>query len=151
MKNFLFIVAVLAGLGGCGAQKIFVKAYSGEDRPANQLALLKPVIGIVIESIDGEFSRGIATQQPFGYLDADIAVLPGTHVIKVAYSYGGGPLSVSSRGSLTINFTAERGHRYILRAEFLSNRWTPIIIDVTDRNECWEPTRPRGSVALEKC
>lgn len=120
----------LVCLAGCGGTKQFVKTYPGPDLPPEQLALVKPVVGVDVLSVDGKSSYAARTQLSVGYADVDMAVMPGRHRFLVAMR----TVNAYSVGALTIELDAQPGHKYIITGSPDSpNRFKPIFEDVTDK------------------
>jgi len=143
--NWAIVLTVLLGISGCGIQKAFIKAYEGQDLPAEQIALVKPQLGIVIKSMDGDPSKQLTVFGKFGSTDADIALAPGSHTFVLAYDSIRHVSSVRSVADITFTFRVRAGRKYLLKAVLPSDysTWRPEIEDVTDKPELWCITAPR--------
>jgi hypothetical protein len=135
MIKLLRILLLATLSAGCTTGPIYVKWYDSVERPIEQLALLKPTSGIRILSMNGDTSKAVNTVQVSTLADYEIGLLPGTHTIEFAFGDG----RIYSMSTIFRTFTAEAGHRYLLRTNFAGPplRWNPVIEDVTDRKECW--------------
>jgi hypothetical protein len=128
MRAKAAVVLLLALLTGCGGTKQFVRAYPGAELPLEQLALVKPVIGIDVVSVDGNKAYGVRTARSTGYADVDMELTPGRHIFVVFMRTG----SAYSLGTVTIALDAEAGHKYIINGSPDSpSRFKPIFEDVT--------------------
>jgi len=129
----LLTVSTAVLMVGCATQPRFVKAYSGQEVPHEQVALLKPTHAVVIESIDGAFARDTRTALALTSVEIEVALLPGQHVVIAGYDNG----YAGSTRPIELKFEARAGHRYLLRRNAQGGQWNPEIIDVTGREECW--------------
>ena len=129
VRKPLAIVMALACLAGCGTKQ-FVKTYEGTELPPEQLALVKPVVGIDVLSVDGHNSYGVRTQLAVGYADVDMAVTPGRHSFVVSMR----TVNAYSLGASTIELDAQPGHKYLITGSPDSpSRFKAIFEDVTDK------------------
>lgn len=141
----LTLIVLTITAAGCGIQKEYVKAYEGSALDAKQVALVKPLPAIIVESIDGDRSRKIVVTQHFGSVDADIALAPGEHrfSLNVKKTLGNGTV-FQSQSELSIVQKLEAGHRYLLTySEPAPRTWTPELKDVTDQPGLWCLNSPR--------
>ena len=144
MARLTLVAAMFLGIPGCGVQKTFIKAYEGPDLPAEQVALVKPQLEIVIKSIDGDPSKQLTVFGKFGSTDADIALTPGEHRFVLAYNDVRHVSRVYSVADINFTFRVQAGRKYLLKAALPSERtWRPEIEDVTGRPELWCITAPR--------
>jgi len=139
INRIILFLGIAIVISACGVEKIVIKNYEGPDRPADQVALLKPQLYIIIHSIDGDKSKYFKTWQQHGSTDADMALAPGIHSFDVSYE----KLSARSSRSVQIKHEFKEGRRYLLGAQLLGTTWKPQIQDVTDRPELWCITSPR--------
>ena len=116
----------------------YLKAYSGPDLPKNQIALVKPIVDIVVVSVDGNPAYTVTTQQSFGFLDMEIGLPAGQHrfelMLRAESLYSPSPIF------LTLNAAPER--KYLLNYDFgvvpgSSMGWRPYFEDVTNAPERW--------------
>lgn len=134
----LTILFLLVIFSACTAQKFYMKAYSGPELRHDEVALLKPYLGTIIKSIDGETKYAIKPMRPGqSNLDIDIALRPGEHQIVIGYELYGVNQYQSSVREQVVRFKASAGRRYLLNVTVEGNSWRPFIEDVTDTPEKW--------------
>jgi hypothetical protein len=137
LKGLLLGLALV--LSGCTTGSYsYLKAYSGPDLPKNQIALVKPIVDIVVVSIDGNRAYTVTTQQSFGFLDMEIGLPAGQHrfelMLRAESLYSPTPIF------LTLNAVPER--KYLLNYDFSvgagsSMSWRAYFEDVTNAPERW--------------
>lgn len=110
-----------------------IQAYPGPELPKGQVALLKPVVGVQVLAVDGDKAYAVKTQQGIGYLDVEIALLPGAHRIAVMYNSGSG----ISTGFIMLDLLARSGRKYLITYTPTAYSFSPRIDDRTDRPETW--------------
>ncbi|MBU1425454.1 MAG: hypothetical protein KKH12_01740 [Gammaproteobacteria bacterium] len=142
-RTVVLLLLVSIFFSGCASfvnQRQFIKSYEGAALSFDKSALLKPSVGVVILSIDGDKSKYFtAIRAGVSNVDADISFVPGAHQILVRYSVATPNGQITSKNELAVNFDAVAGHRYILNASENTTRtaWSAQIIDVTNKPELW--------------
>ncbi|RYD90625.1 MAG: hypothetical protein EOP50_15675 [Sphingobacteriales bacterium] len=142
MKFFTsFALASTIFLGGC-ATGGFVGILVDQKAPTPDIALLKPLEGVIVESIDG---RGVSVMAGVaGHAhDYEIGLKPGRHSAVVRYLYVfQGALTTITAGPVSVDFDVEAGHRYLIKPN-LARRgpgevaWEPYVMDMTGNEKCW--------------
>jgi hypothetical protein len=137
-RSFLALVLCFLGIAlssGCVAPKNHapVQMYEGPQRPLNQVALLFPSNGALIQSIDG-------TPTPVNALNCEIS--PGKHQLKASYKWVSSDYysrTTATGPALDIPVTVEAGHIYLLYAQDGSHNltrqrvWRAWLLDLTDK------------------
>lgn len=119
MRYFFVVIVVALTLVGCGSKSILV-FYDGERKTSTEVATIE-IDNVYLMSIDTLQRKYQAISEKY------IEVLPGQHEISVNYrSFKG-----HSTKPITLEFKAEKGHRYIVKAQAGYRRWTSWIMDAT--------------------
>jgi hypothetical protein len=124
--KWIFAALVVGVAAGCVTKKALIQDYPGESLPAERIALIRPSGLAYIAAIDANYD--IQTKG----VDAQIAVLPGTHTISARLN---SPITSAPAGPLSLN--TQPGGRYLVRAELTNHTWRPVIQDVTGHPEMW--------------
>jgi len=127
------IIIISIFLTACTSQPILIKAHSISDYDKSDIALLKPAAYIEIFSIDGNNDINLAPSQGLLIGDYEIELLPGKHVIGVAYRDG----NRYSTGNLHLNIEVAKDHKYIIAPQVRDGKWKPVFKDVTSNKNCW--------------
>lgn len=126
-------------LAGCTTGRYsYLKAYSGPDLPKNQIALVKPIVDIVVVSIDGNPAYTVTTQQSFGFLDMEIGLPAGQHRFEVMLRAE----SLYSPAPIFLTLSAAPERKYLLNYDFSAGGgspmgWRAYFEDVTNAPERW--------------
>ncbi|MFC1475302.1 hypothetical protein ACFLQG_01510 [Candidatus Zixiibacteriota bacterium] len=118
MRNFFILIVIAIIFVACGRKGVMV-FYDGERRTPTEVATLE-IGNVYLMSIDTLKRRYQAISEKY------IEVLPGQHMISVNYSSWKG----RSTKPISLEFTAESGHKYLVKARAGYKRWTSWIIDV---------------------
>lgn len=137
---FLTVFIVLYSLlAGCTTQ-VFVKAYSGPDRPGHELALVKNLATVEVVSIDGNKNYSVP-KKIVGLNEGVVALLPGMHEVEIVATHDP---TFRPCGTAKTTFLAEAGHKYVIGYRYRKSRknvweweWWAVIKDVTDRPDHW--------------
>jgi len=89
--------------------------YPGAELPRDQVALLKPTVGVQVVAIKGDKAYSVKTAQPVGYLEVEMALRPGDHKIELMLNHG----DVWSRGTTILNLKADAGRKYLINYTML--------------------------------
>jgi hypothetical protein len=126
-------------LAGCTTQ-VFVKAYSGPDRPEQELALLKNLATVEIVSIDGNRNYSVS-KKIIGLNEGVVALIPGMHEVEIVAT---DDPTFRPYGTAKTTFFAETGHKYVIGYRHKKSRkkdweweWWAVVKDVTDRPDHW--------------
>ena len=134
--NVFVATLLLVLLSSCGIKQASIKAYDGPDRALSDLALVKPVTGIIIDSIDGNSDLSLVVWGNSGTTDAEISLIPGEHVFRLRYQ----SIDLVS-AAIDLDVSVVAGRKYILNAKISGGIgdlvWEPRVIDVTDEPEKW--------------
>ena len=137
LRVFAVLMLIVSCLG-CAAQKFKMKAYDEPELAADKVALLKPYLGTIIESIDGNTKYAIRPMRPgLPNLDIDISLLPGEHQIVLRYELHGVNQYQWAKHDQSVRFNAIAGRRYLLNVTTAGDTWRPYVEDVTDHPEKW--------------
>jgi hypothetical protein len=124
----LALLALLLTLAGCATKTVIVNTFEGTPQA---VATIKPVAFIVIRKIDGrDYYINPSSGIPKEY---ELGLLPGEHTFQLDYADG----TSTSRKQSELRVDVTAGHRYIIRPTFDKNIWTPVLVDVSSRPECW--------------
>jgi len=128
-------------LGGCLILSGCASTYRqpGTDAQGTGIAVIEdePCEGnncLILQEIDGKF-RGIGWFKRY-------ELMPGKRIIKFIFKAPG----VSSQGAVLVEFNAEAGHTYGVRANASSTamRWSPVVFD---KNSGQVVSKPIGAAA----
>jgi len=145
--RFLTCIAVILLCTGCAAQKRQMKAYEGPVVSPEKVALLKPYLGTILKSIDGNTAYAVTPMRAgLPNLDVDISLLPGVHVLVLGYELYGVNSYGHSVGTQTVSFEAVAGRRYLLSGHVEGDTWRAQVEDVTDTPDrwCWYEPECKG-------
>lgn len=121
----LAFLAFFASLLSCGAKGTLV-LYDGERKGRDKVAV-----------IDLKSSRGLLTRIDsydkghFVIKKAHVEILPGQHSVVVVYNAIRAHRTLVSESPVTLDFEAQAGHVYIVKARAGYQRWTTWIQDIT--------------------
>jgi len=126
---------LVIGLLSACVTPTYVKTYTGPELPRDQVALLKPTVGVQVVAINGDRSFGVKTAQAVGYLETEMALRPGDYKIEVMLNHG----DVWSKGTTLLNLSVIAGRKYLINYSMLpaQRSWSPRIEDVTERPDRW--------------
>lgn len=132
----VLVAAMFMAAAGCTPLSVYVKTHSQGDLPPSDVALLKTAAGVYITHINGE--PKLLAHDYVRSTEFEIEFLPGVHRLRVGYDNG----SQHSMGTMTMEANFQPNRRYLLKANstnrlFARNSWTPEIVDVTDKPQCW--------------
>lgn len=139
--KLLFAALSAALLGGC-ATGGFIDALVDEKSPTPDIALIKPLEGVIVESIDGR-SVGVRAGVAGHAHDYEIGLKPGPHTAVVRYLYAPqGPLTTTVAGPASLNFDVEKGGRYLIKPNLVRGgpgavEWDPYVMNMTGNEKCW--------------
>ena len=119
MRYFFVVIFVTVIFVACGGKSILV-LYDGERKTSTEVATIE-VGNVYLMSIDTLNRRYQAISEKY------IEVLPGQHKISVNY----GTWKGRSTKPINLEFKAEGGHKYLVKARAGYKFWTSWIIDVT--------------------
>jgi len=151
-RALLAIVALV--VGGCAStvQQSPTKLYTGSLPPGQSPALVKPAVAVVIEGVDDERVR--FTRNAFlSVHDHELQLAPGPHTFDVSFDVGG----LKSRSSQRLHASLQAGRRYVMvtftrqNAIGMMTHWAPVLMDVTDRPECWTHKAGGGTFGPKGC
>jgi hypothetical protein len=150
MHHMKIWIAILLGLALAGCTTGipgYVKAYRGDDLPKEQLALVKPIVGIIVRSVDGETTLAPKPNNALGFPDIEIALPAGRHRMDLDYAWNG----LQNRRTVTVYLDARPGRKYLLTYDNASytTGWNPRFEDVTDAPERW--CAMAGPQAIRQC
>jgi len=139
MIRTITILAFSAALAACGPTRMFIKTYDGAPLAENEAALLKPFLGVKINSINGDKTKAVTPLRPGNptNIDADISFKPGQHSISVGYFIMLPNATYWSTEDHLVEFNALAGHKYLLKGEQRGESWRPIVEDVTNDPSKW--------------
>lgn len=121
-------------LAGCTANPIYMRAYSGSPMPKEKVATIKPAAFLKIHRIDSMTELEINPSGPGLYVtEYEIELPAGDHSLEVSY-YDGMRKSLFRQ---QVNVTLLPNRRYLIRPVENEMRWKPVLIDVSDRPQCW--------------
>lgn len=126
-------VLMLALLAGCVSSASHrVKAYTGDAVPVN-MALVKPLAFIAIRKVDTVPMDVDPSAGGFGTINIEMEFAAGEHDLQISYYSG-----VHRSGQpVTLKVNLEPAHRYIIKPVLGAGRWKPVLIDVTNKPECF--------------
>lgn len=142
MKSVSFLIAPIALLlAGC-ASGGFVGTLVDEKAPTSTMALVKPLEGVFVESIDAQKVGVNAGIQGHAH-DYEIGLKPGRHRAVLHYVYlSQGSHTALRYGPTTVDLEVEAGRRYLIKPN-LPRRgagmktWEPYLMDMTGHEQCW--------------
>ena len=129
--NLLCLLLALV-ISGCASTSdpIIISTYPQSEH-TNDFVLVKPTASIVISSIDGT-PYSISPSSGLGK-NYEIKFLPGKHTLKIDYYNG----IRSSTSSQALKIDLKPNKKYIIRAVTYGGGWEPVLVDVTEKPECW--------------
>lgn len=141
MKRLGICTLILTlGMVGCATDRTYMRAYEGPPLPAAEEALLKPYLGTIVRSINGDRRFAITPMRAGrSNLDGDIALQPGRTKIVLGYELHGMNSYRWSLEDKTVEFDAQAGRKYRLnvRLNEAQTAWIPFIEDVSNNPEKW--------------
>lgn len=140
------IVSITLILTGC-ATGGFVGTLVDEKAPTSNMALIKPLEGVIVESIDGQ-KVGVNAGTHGHAHDYEIGLKPGRHRAVLRYLfvpqglYGSTTSTATSYGPTTIDLDVDAGHRYLIKPNLPwrgsgMKTWEPYLMDMTNNESCW--------------
>lgn len=129
LSTLLFCTTLLSG---CASEYRHLKMYDDGVQLSQAPALVKPVAFVNIHAVDGK-KVSISPNTFLTTVENELEFLPGRHLLEVSYNSG----SRVSQGTLPFQIRVESDRRYIIRPRVIENKWRPVLIDVTDRPQCW--------------
>lgn len=126
--RLLALSTLMLSLAGCSSQPVIINTFEGTPQ---EVATIKPVAFIIIRKIDDR--NYYINPSSLLTKEYELGLLPGKHTFLL--DYADGTASSTKQSELTVDVAA--GHRYIIRPSVSKSGWTPFLIDVTTRPECW--------------
>lgn len=139
--RLLLLILGAAIQTGC-ASGGFVGKLVGQEKPTPELALLKPIEGFIVHSIDDQKLDIIVGSAGHAH-DYEIGLKEGTHRVLLSYNHiFQGPLVWYSEKPKEVSFYAHPGKKYIILPGITSRgpgpiTWDPFVKDLTDDQKCW--------------
>lgn len=134
-------------LVGCSAPPIYMRGYSGDTLPKDEVSLVKPSAYLTISRIDSMTGLNIFPSGPgLSTIEYEIELPSGRHYFEISFNSG----TAYSFEKLPFTVYLQPNRRYIIRPVINERRWKPELVDVTNKKpECWTMgigilTRPRG-------
>lgn len=129
-------VVTLLLLSGCTPVHTYVKTHSETLVDSSRVAMLKPASGIYVTKIDGK--PMFLKQNEWRSTEFEVEFLPGLHRVEVGYYDG----VMYSTQTIPLVVDLQAGRKYLVkpnevRKVFSADSWSPEIVDVTDKPECW--------------
>lgn len=118
MRHYLVLIVIAVIFVVCGGNSILIM-YEGERKASSEVAIIEidNVLVVGIDSLQRKYQA---------FTEKYIEVLPGKHEISVHYSSWKG----RSNRPIHLVFSAEKGHKYIVKARGGYNLWTAWILDI---------------------
>lgn len=126
-------LAILTAILSACATPTYIKAYAGPEMPPEQVALVKPTVGVQVVAINGDTTFAVKTARSVGYLEVEMALPPGQYRFEVRLNHG----DVWSRGTTTLDLNAQAGGKYLITYAMANRAWQPRIDDVTMLPDQW--------------